>query len=126
MVYSTCTFNPLEDEAVLAAVLRAAKGALRLLDVSHLLPALKRRPGLSSWKVRLCCVFDVHVNLIGIDFCSYVAGCLPKSLQGLQRWQVGAPPPPPLMGCDDERVDCQQTCLLVHHNSIAVNPPLPH
>lgn len=52
MVYSTCTFNPIEDEAVVAAVLKATKGAMELVDVSGALPELKRMPGLSSWKVR--------------------------------------------------------------------------
>ena len=52
LVYSTCTFNPIEDEAVVASVLLATKGALRLVDCSGSLPALKRRAGLSSWQVR--------------------------------------------------------------------------
>lgn len=52
LVYSTCTFNPIEDEAVVAAVLLATKGAMRLLDVSADLPKLKRLPGLSTWKAR--------------------------------------------------------------------------
>ena len=52
MVYSTCTFNPVEDEAVVAAVLRATKGAMRLVDVSGDLPQLKRLPGMHTWKVR--------------------------------------------------------------------------
>ncbi|KAF0698326.1 Aste57867_11046 [Aphanomyces stellatus] len=51
MCYSTCSFNPVENEAVVAELLRWSNGALRLLDVSEVLPKLKRRPGLSSWKV---------------------------------------------------------------------------
>jgi 16S rRNA C967 or C1407 C5-methylase (RsmB/RsmF family) len=51
MVYSTCTFNPIEDEAVVAELLLRAQGALRLVDVSAELPALKRMPGLRQWKV---------------------------------------------------------------------------
>ncbi|DAZ94792.1 TPA: hypothetical protein N0F65_002405, partial [Lagenidium giganteum] len=51
MCYSTCTFNPLENEAVVAELLRWSKGALELVDVSQALPVLKRRPGMSSWKV---------------------------------------------------------------------------
>lgn len=50
-MYSTCTFNPIEDEAVVAAVLQATKGAMQLVDVGSALPELKRLPGLSSWKV---------------------------------------------------------------------------
>ena len=53
LVYSTCSFNPIENEAVVAAVLEATKGAMRLVDVSAELPELKRKPGLNAWKVSL-------------------------------------------------------------------------
>jgi hypothetical protein len=52
MVYSTCTFNPIEDEAVVAEVLRRTKGSMKLIDVSSQLPALKRQKGLLTWKVK--------------------------------------------------------------------------
>jgi 16S rRNA C967 or C1407 C5-methylase (RsmB/RsmF family) len=52
LVYSTCSFNPIENEAVVASLLRSTKGTLELIDVSKDLPALKRYPGLSTWKVR--------------------------------------------------------------------------
>ncbi len=52
MVYSTCTFNPIEDEAVVAELLLRCKGALELLDVSGDLPNLKRLPGLKTWRVK--------------------------------------------------------------------------
>ncbi|CAI5745058.1 unnamed protein product [Peronospora destructor] len=51
MCYSTCTFNPLENEAVVADLLRWSKGSLELVDVTNTLPLLKRRPGISTWKV---------------------------------------------------------------------------
>ncbi|KAI9226767.1 MAG: S-adenosyl-L-methionine-dependent methyltransferase [Piptocephalis tieghemiana] len=51
IVYSTCSMNPIENEAVIAQVLRQSKGALELVDVSDQLPNLIRRPGHSSWKV---------------------------------------------------------------------------
>ncbi|KAI9252407.1 S-adenosyl-L-methionine-dependent methyltransferase [Phascolomyces articulosus] len=51
IVYSTCSFNPIENEAVVAEVLRLTNGALELKDVSHELPELKRKPGLTTWKV---------------------------------------------------------------------------
>ena len=57
MVYSTCSLNPIEDEAVVAALLARAeklggKGAV-LLDKwpANVLPKLKRRAGLSTWRV---------------------------------------------------------------------------
>ncbi|KAL4448837.1 hypothetical protein ABPG77_007554 [Micractinium sp. CCAP 211/92] len=52
LVYSTCTFNPIEDEAVVAEVLRRTKGAFELVDVSDSLPGLRRLPGMQRWKVR--------------------------------------------------------------------------
>jgi tRNA (cytosine34-C5)-methyltransferase len=52
MVYSTCTFNPIENEAVVAEALLRCKGAVQLVDVSQQLTSLKRNPGLSTWKVR--------------------------------------------------------------------------
>ncbi|KAJ4966009.1 hypothetical protein NE237_017858 [Protea cynaroides] len=52
MVYSTCTMNPVEDEAVVAEILRRCGGSVELLDVSTELPQLVRRPGLKKWKVR--------------------------------------------------------------------------
>jgi 16S rRNA C967 or C1407 C5-methylase (RsmB/RsmF family) len=51
IVYSTCSMNPIEDEAVVAELLRWAAGGLRLLDSSTLLPGLKRRAGVSHWPV---------------------------------------------------------------------------
>ncbi|XP_020114632.1 tRNA (cytosine(34)-C(5))-methyltransferase-like isoform X2 [Ananas comosus] len=52
MVYSTCSLNPVENEAVVAEVLRRSRGSVELLDVSNELPELVRRPGLNTWKVR--------------------------------------------------------------------------
>lgn len=52
LVYSTCSLNPVEDEAVIANLLVLANGALKLVDVSKELPQLRRSPGISEWKVR--------------------------------------------------------------------------
>lgn len=51
MVYSTCSLNPIEDEAVVAHMLRTFKGCVELVDVSDKLPSLIRSPGHSTWKV---------------------------------------------------------------------------
>ncbi|XP_039698741.1 RNA cytosine C(5)-methyltransferase NSUN2 isoform X1 [Pteropus medius] len=51
MVYSTCSLNPIEDEAVIASLLEKSEGALELADVSSELPGLKWMPGLTQWKV---------------------------------------------------------------------------
>jgi multisite-specific tRNA:(cytosine-C5)-methyltransferase len=50
LVYSTCSLNPVENEAVLAQALLSPAGATcALRDVAARLPGLARRPGLSSW-----------------------------------------------------------------------------
>ena len=52
MIYSTCSINPLEDEAVVAALLLYCNGKLKLVDVAKegLLPGLKKRSGISHWE----------------------------------------------------------------------------
>ncbi|KAG0524781.1 hypothetical protein BDA96_07G241000 [Sorghum bicolor] len=52
MVYSTCSMNPVENEAVIAELLRRSGNSVELLDVSSELPELVRRPGLTTWKVQ--------------------------------------------------------------------------
>lgn len=52
MVYSTCSMNPVEDEAVVAELLRSSDGCLELVDCSEKFPELKRRKGLiQPWKI---------------------------------------------------------------------------
>ena len=53
MVYSTCSLNPAENEAVVAQILRACGGRVSVVDVSKELPSLVRRPGLTQWKTPL-------------------------------------------------------------------------
>ena len=51
MCYSTCSLNPMENEAVVAELLRASNGALRLVETAQLLPELARAAGLEHWSV---------------------------------------------------------------------------
>lgn len=51
LVYSTCSLNPLENEAVIHRTLVETNGALELVDVSQVLPELKHDPGLETWLV---------------------------------------------------------------------------
>ena len=51
MVYSTCSFNPVENEAVVAALLDKCGGAVEIVDASDRVRDLARRPGMTSWKV---------------------------------------------------------------------------
>lgn len=52
LVYSTCSFNPIENEAVVAAaLLKFGPEIIELVDVSDQLPELKRRRGVKEWKV---------------------------------------------------------------------------
>ena len=48
IVYSTCSLDPIENEAVVAEIIRTEKN-LELLPVSELLPNLPGRGGFSSW-----------------------------------------------------------------------------
>ena len=50
MVYSTCSFNPIENEAVVCEILRRHPAA-ELMDTSNMLPALIRSHGLETWRI---------------------------------------------------------------------------
>mgnify|MGYP001565905609 CR=1 FL=1 len=52
MVYSTCSLNPIENEAVVSTLLSRTGGAMRIVDVARdLLPSLQFAPGMTSWTV---------------------------------------------------------------------------
>ncbi|KAL4234994.1 tRNA (cytosine(34)-C(5))-methyltransferase [Mactra antiquata] len=52
LVYSTCSLNPVEDEAVILTLIKQCEGAIELVDVSDKLTGLKYSKGTYSWKVR--------------------------------------------------------------------------
>ncbi|KAL2823373.1 S-adenosyl-L-methionine-dependent methyltransferase [Aspergillus cavernicola] len=53
VVYSTCSMNPIENEAVVASAIERCGGSdnVKVIDCSDELPGLKRVPGLKTWKV---------------------------------------------------------------------------
>jgi multisite-specific tRNA:(cytosine-C5)-methyltransferase len=53
VVYSTCSMNPVENEAVIASAIErcGGPGKVQLLHSDDKLPLLKRKPGLKSWSV---------------------------------------------------------------------------
>ena len=51
MVYSTCSLNPIEDEAVLYRLLQETGDAVEILDASQLVPGLKYSSGINKWKM---------------------------------------------------------------------------
>ncbi|QIW97715.1 hypothetical protein AMS68_003233 [Peltaster fructicola] len=53
VVYSTCSLNPLEDEAVVASAIERCGGTekVKLIDCSDQLPELKRVHGLTDWSI---------------------------------------------------------------------------
>lgn len=53
VVYSTCSLNPVENEAVIASAIERCGGLdkVNIIDVSDQLPELKRKPGLKDWTI---------------------------------------------------------------------------
>jgi multisite-specific tRNA:(cytosine-C5)-methyltransferase len=53
VVYSTCSMNPIENEAVVASAIERCGGSANvdIIDCSKELPSLKRAPGLTTWNV---------------------------------------------------------------------------
>eukprot|EP01114_Cavostelium_apophysatum_P023970 TRINITY_DN9215_c0_g1_i1.p1 TRINITY_DN9215_c0_g1~~TRINITY_DN9215_c0_g1_i1.p1 ORF type:complete len:578 (-),score=112.45 TRINITY_DN9215_c0_g1_i1:43-1776(-) len=51
MAYSTCSFNPVENEAVVAELLQRWGGALELVDTSDMHKGVSRKPGIDDWVV---------------------------------------------------------------------------
>ncbi|KAJ0171557.1 hypothetical protein K1T71_013107 [Dendrolimus kikuchii] len=50
VVYSTCSFNPVENEAVIHRMLQETGDCVKLVDVEHMLPGLKYHKGMTHWR----------------------------------------------------------------------------
>ena len=57
VAYSSCAINPIENEAVLARLMKLSQGSVELVDVQGRLPGFKWAKGHTSWKV-----FDSEMN----------------------------------------------------------------
>ncbi|CAK0836255.1 unnamed protein product, partial [Prorocentrum cordatum] len=51
LCYSTCSVNPIEDEAVVAAALAGSSGAVRLVPMPSHLDGVDWQPGVKTWRV---------------------------------------------------------------------------
>ena len=52
LLYSTCSLNPIENEAVLSALFKKVAKGLEIIDI-HNMYNVKGRRGMLSWKVCL-------------------------------------------------------------------------
>lgn len=50
LVYSTCSLNPIENEAVLHRLIKDSEGALEIVNATDLVPGLKYFPGMTYWE----------------------------------------------------------------------------
>lgn len=50
LVYSTCSFNPVENEAVIHRMLQETGDCMKLVDVGDMLPGLKYHKGMTHWR----------------------------------------------------------------------------
>ncbi|KOB69241.1 tRNA (Cytosine-5-)-methyltransferase [Operophtera brumata] len=50
LVYSTCSFNPIENEAVIHRVLAETGDSMRLVEANDMLTGLKYQKGMTNWR----------------------------------------------------------------------------
>ena len=104
MVYSTCSINPLEDEAVVAGLLTMFAGSLKLVDVHtrhpELLVGLHTRAGLGDWR----CDADI-----------FTAGEPDEDSRAESRRRL--PPFTPSMGPPDKQLHLERCLRVLPHDN---------
>lgn len=88
LVYSTCTFNPIEDEAVVAEIVRRCKGSIEIVDVSGQLPNLKRRVPLLGASSPPAATAAAASLLLICELLSSRAPARCCRMPGIKRWKV--------------------------------------
>lgn len=73
--------NPIENESVVAQLLQAFPGQIKLLEISDKLPGLKTKPGLTQWSI-MAKNQEVYNNFEEV----------PQKLQSLIRPNMFSPP----------------------------------
>jgi len=92
LVYSTCSLNPLEDEAVLYRMLVEAGDSIALADASGLVSGLKYSKGINKWKVGVkSSGSDSSASSGGLDMYSEFSE-VPENLHSQIRAHMFAPP----------------------------------
>ena len=103
--YSTCSLNPMEDESVVAEVLRRAAGQVEVLDVCGRLGGLATQEGMPSWQV-LTDKLEVLASYADV-------ARLPR--EEARRYRRSMWPPPPSSPISASLRRCQR--LLPHENN---------
>lgn len=89
LVYSTCSLNPVENEAVIAAALKSIPG-FELIDVSDRLLELVRRPGLTTWKPTV----DKDINTSFTSYNAFIETLSESQRADTKVMESHWPPPP--------------------------------
>ena len=103
MAYSTCSFNPVENEAVVAELLRRAGGAAELVDCADRLPGLVRSPGMRTWLVHDHATMTPWHDWPSVVAASAAVRERSGTWRGVRAGDAAAaanPAPPPLRGAD--------------------------
>ena len=139
IVYSTCSLNPVENEAVIAEALKSNPGRdtcsfvetvdpndclleFYLVDVSSKLPELKRRPGLTTWRPSI----DREITTSYETYRDFLSS---PHAQGNPKLTEGHWPPDEVEHFNLPRwsVLCSYRCVVftdVHHFSLRIYPHL--